>query len=311
MYAVFRKEIADHLTSKRFIILFALVFLSAVFAIYIAIQTIRSMVDPATEFIFLKIFTTSGSNLPSFLFFLSLFIPIVGIALGFDAVNNERNSGNLSRLISQPIYRDSVINGKFLAGLAVLSIMIVGVVLIVGGLGLRIVGVPPAGEEVVRLLAFVGISILYGGFWLALAVLFSVFFRRTATSMLASLAVWIVFFFFLSVIAGAVADAVVPVDSNSTIEAFTRNASIEGALSRISPCTLYGEATMGLLTPELGTLNPAMLIVSTYSGRMSNPLPLEESLIIVWPQIVSLIALSVICFAISYIRFMREEIRSI
>lgn len=311
MYAVFRKEIADHLTSKRFIILFALVFLSAVFAIYIAIQTIRSMVDPTTEFIFLKIFTTSSSNLPSFLFFLSLFIPIVGIALGFDAVNNERNSGNLSRLMSQPIYRDSVINGKFLAGLAVLSIMIVGVVLIVGGLGLRIVGVPPTGEEVVRILGFVAISILYGGFWLALAVLFSVFFRRTATSMLASLAVWIVFFFFLSVIAGAIADGVVPVDSSSSIEDFTRNATIEGALSRISPCTLYGEATMGLLTPELGTLNPAMLIVSTYSGRMSNPLPLEESLIIVWPQIVSLIALSVICFAISYIRFMREEIRSI
>jgi len=311
MYAVFRKEIADHLTSKRFIILFALVFLSAVFAIYIAIQTIRSMVDPTTEFIFLKIFTTSSSNLPSFLFFLSLFIPIVGIALGFDAVNNERNSGNLSRLMSQPIYRDSVINGKFLAGLAVLSIMIVGVDLIVGGLGLRIVGVPPTGEEVVRILGFVAISILYGGFWLALAVLFSVFFRRTATSMLASLAVWIVFFFFLSVIAGAIADGVVPVDSNSSIEDFTRNATIEGALSRISPCTLYGEATMGLLTPELGTLNPAMLIVSTYSGRMSNPLPLEESLIIVWPQIVSLIALSVICFAISYIRFMREEIRSI
>ncbi|MCK9356756.1 MAG: ABC transporter permease [Dehalococcoidia bacterium] len=311
MYAVFRKEIADHLTSKRFIILFALVFLSAVFAIYIAIQTIRSMVDPTTEFIFLKIFTTSSSNLPSFLFFLSLFIPIVGIALGFDAVNNERNSGNLSRLMSQPIYRDSVINGKFLAGLAVLSIMIVGVVLIVAGLGLRIVGVPPTGEEVVRILGFVAISILYGGFWLALAVLFSVFFRRTATSMLASLAVWIVFFFFLSVIAGAIADGVVPVDSNSSIEDFTRNATIEGALSRISPCTLYGEATMGLLTPELGTLNPAMLIVSTYSGRMSNPLPLEESLIIVWPQIVSLIALSVICFAISYIRFMREEIRSI
>jgi len=311
MYAVFRKEIADHLTSKRFIILFALVFLSAVFAIYIAIQTIRGVVDPTTEFIFLKIFTTSGSTLPSFLFFLSLFIPIVGIALGFDAVTNERNSGNLSRLMSQPIYRDSVINGKFLAGLAVLAIMIVGVVLMVAGLGLRIVGVPPTGEEVVRLMAFVAISILYGGFWLALAVLFSVIFSRTATSMLASLAVWIVFFFFLSVIAGAIADAAVPIDANSTIEAFTRNATIEGALSRISPCTLYGEATLGLLTPELGTMNSAMLIVSTYSGRMSNPLPLEESLIIVWPQIVSLIALSIICFAISYIRFMREEIRSI
>ena len=217
MYAVFRKELADHISSMRFIILFLLVFLSAMFAIYIAIQTIRSVVGPTTEFIFLKLFTTSGDNLPSFLFFLSLFIPIVGIALGFDAVNNERSSGNLSRLMSQPIYRDSVINGKFIAGLTVLGMMILGVVLIVAGLGLRIVGVPPSGEEVVRVLAFVAVSIVYGGFWMALAVLFSVFFKRTATSMLASLAVWIFFFFFLTVIVGAVASAVAPVDANSSI----------------------------------------------------------------------------------------------
>ena len=311
MYAVFMKELSDHLSSKRFIILFALVFLSAMFAIYIAIQTIRGVVGPTTETIFIKLFTTSGDNLPSFLFFLSLFIPIVGIALGFDAINNERASGNLSRLMSQPIYRDSVINGKFLAGLAVLAIMVIGVVLIVAGLGLRIVGVPPNGEEIVRLMAFVFVSLVYGAFWMALAVLFSVFFKRTATSMLASLAVWIFFFFFLVVIAGGVANAVVPVDSNSSVEALANNAALETALSRISPCTLYSEATLALLTPEVGTTNPTMMLIGAYSGRMGNPLPLESSLLLVWPQIVTIIALSAICFGVSYVRFMREEIRSI
>jgi len=311
MYAVFRKELSDHLSSKRFIILFMLVFLSAMFAIYIAIQTIRSVVNPTTEAIFIRLFTTSGDNLPSFLFFLSLFIPIVGIALGFDAINNERNSGNLSRLMSQPIYRDSVINGKFLAGLAVLAIMIVGVVLIVAGLGLRIVGVPPNGEEIVRLMAFVFVSLIYGAFWMALAVLFSVFFKRTATSMLASLAVWIFFFFFMAVIAGGVADAAIPVDSNSSVEALASNATLETSLSRISPSTLYSETTIALLTPEVGSTNATMLLISTYSGRLGNPLPLESSLLLVWPQIVSIIALCAICFGISYIRFMREEIRSI
>lgn len=310
MYAIFRKELADHLSSRRFIILFSLVFLSAVFAIYIAIQTVRGAVGPTSEFVFLKTFTASGENLPSFLFFLSLFIPIVGIALGFDAINNERNSGNLSRLVSQPIYRDSVINGKFLAGLAVMSIMIIGVVALVAGLGIRIVGVPPTGEEIVRLVAFVFITIVYAGFWLALAVLFSVFFRRTATSMLASLAVWIVFFFFVSVIAGAVANVVAPLDAGSTMEQFTRNVSVEGTISRVSPSVLYGEATVGLLSPEVGTLNPALFVMSSYAGRMANPLPLQDSLLLVWPQMVTIIALTVLAFAISYIRFMREEIRS-
>ena len=311
MYAVFRKELADHFSSKRFLILFGLVFLSAMLAIYVALQTIRSVVGPTSEFIFLKIFTTQGENLPSFLFFLSLFIPIIGIALGFDAVNNERGTGNLSRLLSQPIYRDAVINGKFLAGITMLGMMIVSVVLIVAGMGLRIVGVPPNGEEVVRLLAFVGVSILYGGFWMALGVLFSVFFRRTATSMLASVAVWIFFFFFMGIVAGAVANAVAPVDANSTVEAIVSNATMEGALSRISPCTLYGESTVALLTPELGSVNPTLMVLSSYSGRMANPLPLTDSLILIWPQVVTIIALGAICFGVSYIRFMREEIRSI
>ena len=312
MYAVFRKELADYLSSKRFGILFILILLAAVFAVYLAIQNIRGVVTPTTEFVFLKIFVASGKTLPSFLFFISLFIPIVGIAFGFDAINSERTSGNLSRLLSQPIYRDSVINGKFLAGLAVLSVMIASVIAIVAGLGLRIVGVPPNSEEILRLIAFVLISIVYGAFWMALSILFSIFFDRAATSMLASIALWIFFFFFMSMIAGAIADARVPIDQNSSLEMIAKNIEIQGMLRRVSPCTLYGEATTALLTPELGSLNPALLMISTLTaGRMLTSLPFSQSLLLVWPQVVSIIALAAICFAISYIRFMKEEIRSI
>lgn len=312
MYAVFRKELADYLSSKRFGILFILILLAAVFAVYLAIQNIRGVVTPTTEFVFLKIFVASGKTLPSFLFFISFFIPIVGIAFGFDAINSERTSGNLSRLLSQPIYRDSVINGKFLAGLAVLSVMIASVIAIVAGLGLRIVGVPPNSEEILRLIAFVLISIVYGAFWMALSILFSIFFDRAATSMLASIALWIFFFFFMSMIAGAIADARMPIDQNSSLEMIAKNIEIQGMLGRISPCTLYGEATTALLTPELGSLNPALLMISTLTaGRMLTPLPFSQSLLLVWPQVVSIIALAAICFAISYIRFMKEEIRSI
>ena len=312
MYAVFRKELADHLNSKRFAILFVLTLLAAVLAINIAIQNIRSEVTASTPFIFLKLFTLSGETVPSFLFFISLFIPIIGISLGFDAVNSERTSGNLSRLLSQPIYRDALINGKFLAGVAVIAIIVTSVIAIVAGLGLRVIGVPPDPEEVLRLLVFALVSIVYGAFWMALSVLFSVFFNRAATSMLASIGLWIFFFFFMSIIAGAIADARVPLDQNSTLEMITENTRIAGAIGRISPSTLYGEAVGALLTPELGSLNMAMLIISTYvSGRMLTPLPFGQSLLLVWPQLVGIIALAAICFAISYIRFIKEEIRSI
>ena len=130
--------------------------------------------------------------------------------------------------------------------------------------------------------------------------------------MLASIGLWIFFFFFMSIIAGAIADARVPLDQNSTLEMITENTRIAGAIGRISPSTLYGEAVGALLTPELGSLNMAMLIISTYvSGRMLTPLPFGQSLLLVWPQLVGIIALAAICFAISYIRFIKEEIRSI
>jgi ABC-2 type transport system permease protein len=311
MSAVFRKELADHLASKRFLIFFILVLLAVLFATYTAIQNIRSVVTPSTEFIFLKIFTLSGGTSLSFLFFLALFIPIISIALGFDAVNSERTSGNLSRLLSQPIYRDSVINGKFLAGLAILAIIIVSVIAIVAGLGLRIVGVPPGSGEVLRLISFTLISIIYGAFWMALAVLFSVLFKSSTTSILASIGLWLFLFVFMSAIAGAIANTVVPVDENSTMGTVARYYEVAGAIGRISPATLYGEATSALLTPEQASFNPALIVMSTFTGRMETSLPFSQSLLLAWPQIVGIIALAAICFAISYTRFMREEIRSI
>ena len=310
--AIFWKELADHFTSKRFIILSLLIYLAGLATIYVAAQNIRSGVTEDTQFIFLRLFIVSGKTLPfSFPLFLSIFIPIVGIALGFDAINSERTSGTLSRLLSQPVYRDSVINGRFLAGLVTLAILVVSIVAIVAGMGLRMIGVPPSAEEVLRLFAFIFASIIYGAFWMSLAVLFSVFFRRTATSALASIALWISLFLFMSMIAGVIAGAVVPVDQNSSVELITQNDELYRMISRISPGTLYGEAVQVLLMPELGNPSTTLMMVSIYTaGMIPSPLPLGQSLLIIWPQLVSLIALAALCFAIAYIRFMREEIRA-
>ena len=293
LMAVFWKELADHFNSKRFIILSILIYLASIFTIYVAAQNIRSGITETTQFIFLRFFTISGENqLFTFLFFLSFFIPIVGIALGFDAVNSERASGNLSRLLSQPLYRDSVINGKFLAGLITLAILVTSIVLLVAGMGLRVIGVPPTADEILRLVAFIIVSIIYGAFWMSLSVLFSVLFNRIATAALASIALWIFLFLFVPIIAQVVAGA---------------NGEIAGAISRISPGVLYGEVTQVLLIPS----HPTMFMISMYyTGLEPNPLPLSQSLLIAWPQLTSLIGLTALCFAISYIKFMREEIRS-
>ncbi len=274
LMAVFWKELVDHLSGWRFIILFLFIYAAGLSAWWIANQYIRSEVTETSKFIFLRLFAVSGGEIGSFLFFMSILLPIVGIVLGFDAINSERTSGNLSRLLSQPVYRDSVINGKFLAGLVTLSLLVMSIVAIVAGLGLRSIGVPPTSEEVLRLLSFVLLSIIYGAFWMSLATLFSVFFNRIATSALASLGLW--FFLFVFFLFGIV---------------------------RVSPIFLYREAVTMLLLPR------TMAGVSVVPVDLVFPLPFGQSLLLIWPQIVSLIALAAVCFAVSYIKFMREEIR--
>ena len=128
----------------------------------------------------------------------------MAIGLGFDAVNGEHNRRTLSRILSQPIYRDALLFGKFLAGLATLTISLVALWLLVIGLGLIMLGVPPGGEEMARALIFLLVTIAYAGVWLALAMLFSIVFRSAATAALVALGLWL----FLTVIWPALAPAI-------------------------------------------------------------------------------------------------------
>lgn len=315
LMTVFRKELADDFTSWRFLILFALVFLAGVFTLYVDGQNIGREVTGTTQFIFLKLYTTSDQTLPGILQFLNLvavfFVPIVGIALGFDAINEERNNGTMSRLLSQPIYRDAVINGKFLAGVVTIAIMITSIVLLVAGVGLRMLGVPPSSEEVIRLIIFLVVTIFYGAFWLGLAILFSIFFRRVATSALASIAVWIFLFFFMPMLAGLIANTVVPLDQAATTKEYFSNLGIQSTVLQLSPVRLYQEAISVILVPGYRTLGQMIQLMGAGSvSLLPNPLSLGQSLLMVWPHLVSIVALTAVCFAVSYVKFMREEIRA-
>jgi ABC-2 type transport system permease protein len=309
-YTVFKKELQDDFASWRFIILFALVLLAGVYAIYAAAETIRGVVTGSTSFVFMALFTTSGGVLPySFLEILAILIPIVGIALGLDAINSEKNGGTLSRLISQPIYRDTIINAKFLAGVVTIGIMITSIILLVSGLGIRMIGVPPSAEEAWRLLFFLVVSIVYGAFWLGLAILFSILFKRVATSALASIAIWLFFFIFFNIIIQAVAGSISP--AGDTAASQIKYVQLIITLTRISPIQVFQEAMAVLLVPGMRTLTDLLQIqIGGTNAPLMTPLSLGQSLIMVWPHLISLVLLTVICFAISYVKFMREEIRA-
>ncbi len=306
--AVFRKELADHLGSRRFLILFALILLAGMSSVYVAAQSIREQIADSQN-AFLLLFTTASGPLPSFITFIAFLGPLVGLALAFDAINSEWNRGTLSRLLAQPIYRDAVVNGKFLAAFATIAIMLASIFIIVGALGIWRLSLIPTPEEIFRVLAFYAVCVLYVGFWLALATTFSVVLRQPATAALAGIAAWIFFTFFVAMIADTFANVFVSVNALFDPDAALQAENLRLMLARLSPNTLFQEATLAILAPKIRTLGPILL--TDVLGALPNPLPLSQSLMLIWPQVVGLLALMALCFAIAYVKFMRQEIRAL
>jgi ABC-2 type transport system permease protein len=218
--------------------------------------------------------------------------------------------------VSQPIYRDVVINGKFLAGVVMITVMMVSIVLVITGLGLIVLGIVPGFEEIWRIFIYLLISIVYISFWLGVAILFSILFRSTATSALAALAIWIFFSFFVSMGVNVLANAFASESADVSSEAMIRRAKIVRAFVLTSPMELYTDATATIIDPtrkhtrSFISMGPGPL-ESLSMARFAGPLPIGQSILIVAPYIISLIALTVVCFAISYAVFMRQEIRSL
>lgn len=291
-WEVFRKELADHLSSKRSYILFSIVYLIGFSMAYEAIGGIRKELErTGGESVFLRLFTTRAGVVPSFLGFMAFFGPLIGLILVFDVVNREISSGTLGNVLSQPVHRDSVINGKFVAAAATTSLIIMGVLILMAGLGIMTLGTLPTFEEWLRMGAFSLVSIVYLSMWVALGLLFSILFRREGTSALASIATWLFFTIFIYMIADITASAgVSPL-----------------AMNRLSPSFLYLQAASVILIPELRILGPVSY--EKVIGMLPNPLPVGQSLLLVWPHLTSLTAAMLLIFALSYVIFMRQEVR--
>lgn len=316
LFAVFKKELCDHFSSYRFVILFALIAMVSFITSYMAGIHMKENLEALakTRFPFLMLFSSPGA-LFSMIQFVAFFGPLIGLILGFDSINRERAQGTLVKLVSQPIYRDAVINGKFLAGVATISVLLTSIVLVISGFGLALVGVVPGIEEIWRLLVYLLISIFYISFWLGISILFSIFFKGIATSALASVALWIFLSFFISLGAEVAANAVAPADGQNQTkpETIVKNIRIKETVSLISPMVLYSKATEIIIDPMRKTTGSIIMMgpmEELLSSRFQNPLTLSQSMILVFPHMTALIAITLICFAISYLVFLKQEIRT-
>jgi len=55
---------------------------------------------------------------------ITLFLPVLGFALGFDLVIKEKRSKSLNTLLTHPVFRDNIISGKIIGSLGALILVV-------------------------------------------------------------------------------------------------------------------------------------------------------------------------------------------
>jgi ABC-2 type transport system permease protein len=142
-------------------------------------------------------------------------------------------------------------------------------------------------------------------------MLLSIVFRSAATSALVALGLWLFFVLIWPILSSALAMVIAPPDVRYVLLGLPTPATVEmqQVLARFSPNQLFAEAVLAILSPSTRSLGPIFL-EQLQGAVVGTALPLRQSLLIAWPQIVGLIASTIVLFVAGYVVFQRQEVRA-
>ncbi|WP_174590104.1 ABC transporter permease subunit [Methanocella conradii] len=270
--------------------------------------------------------------------YFSLILMLLSIAIGFDLITREREEGTLKSLLSHPVYRDAVINGKLIGALSIL-VVVMGSVFMITLAIMLFYGVVPTGNDLIRIAAYFVMALLYSSVFFAIATLFSTLAKNSAMSILLVLGV-VIAMIIIPTFAPKIADAVMgpppeikPIilpeptpmqpSENSTpepipisipwdpaIEQYYRNKQmIIDSIDTISPMYSFDyKISPAILYKQGGYAGPIYALKRVTPYVYHEP-TIWDSLAYVWTSILALVVELVAPLAASYVMFMRADIR--
>lgn len=311
IFVVASKEFSDIVRSKRFILLvavFALILTAAMGTVYVRVvvtmPTSPGVTPMPRRFLGMVAYMLIST--------MSLFGPVMGVALGCDTISGEREKGTLKIVLVQPVFRDTVINGKFLAATFAVSIAVFITSLANVGASTMILGVTPTGEEALRLALFMGFSILFAMTYYGIAAFLSTVSKKTSQSVILGVTVWAVFTFVIPIIASLVAFTIAPPivrppspgePMEMDIESIRRYTAVVEAISSITPNHHFSKVGQYLLNPYATTGEPFP------SQPVQETVSVTSSLMYAGPNILVLTIVTTLAFIASYMVFTRQEVR--
>lgn len=235
---------------------------------------------------------------------ITLFIPILGLALGFDSVVREKNSKSLNTLLTHPVFRDNIISGKIIGGLGALIFVVFISVIASIGILLILTGIDVGFSEPNRILIFSLLTFLYLSGFFAFSLLISIISKSSESSFISGLIVWIN----LVLIFGAIVTAASSIITGELIVDLGHNEeamSMSEDLQKLSPASYYAEAVTGVRV-SYGSfgISSGKETRGIFDTRVGLGTWLEDY----GTNLVVLTAIPLLMFILSYIVFIRRDI---
>jgi len=328
VFTVAGKEFTDHLTSRKFLVILALLLMFALLGMHQGIdqynknlESYNQQLQEAGDSAGPGMMPERPSILSVFGYLVSSLVPFGGmlaIATGFDLISKEKESRSLKTLLAHPVYRDEVINGKALGGVAALGVALVTAFALTLAVLLVCSIVPTAGEVVaIGVIGFASLLYLLAFFALALAL--SVVTKESGHAVIYGLALFFAIAFLLPVFGTALGDVVagdppqrpempVTVDGRPVDEAVWMAYEEEcrqhtGEMEEYRGRRQVVTDTVNLFSPIV-SYHAVVWPVADPSG-----MPPEDAAGQIWRGVAALVVFSSVFFAVAYGKFMRMDIR--
>jgi ABC-2 type transport system permease protein len=290
VFVIAQKEFADNVCSPKFITLL-LTFMVIVFS--------KSYITGilADENLFRGLFIDVAQ-------IIALFLPFMGIALGFDAVNKERKSGSLNVLLTHPLYRDTIITGKTLGALITLALVVFVSIVIVVGTRLVASGAEFSSLMLNRLTIFTVLTYLYLSIFMGLGILGSIITKNAVSSLIYNIAIWLVLCVAFGMIFTTAASIIAghkPLDLTDN----DRFLEINSDLQKLSPIHHYAMTVSGV--PNLSLLGVSSERPAV-SGIFDTEHTLEQWWDEFWTNILTLVITPIFLMIVAFMTFLRQDI---
>jgi ABC-2 type transport system permease protein len=350
IFVVAKKEFLDHVMGKKFLVILAILMIISFLAMHQGVESYNKQLESYKERTAEIEEHPEGMSRgwmpekPSILFvfqMMSMLFGILGailaIAIGFNLISGEKESGSLKSLLSHPVFRDTIINGKALGGMGALGFAMLVMTLLSIGI-LMMLGIMPTGDEFVRIFVFMGFTLLFMFSFFAIALMCSTIAKNSTRAITYTLVIFIVISFVMP-IAGTFAGMQLAGDMPefpgmarqeiNESEDISKEEQIEEQeriqeerqeemqeywekVMRVQEMFSIADPKSNFERVSAAVLDPTFESFRGFFGPRTEP-PAETSILeamgMVWKNLLVLLVFPVIMFAIAYVKFMRMDIR--